>query len=151
MQPVGRTALITGGGRGIGRSIALAYASEGADVAVVSRTGTELEEVTNLIRALGREGLSINADLTKSDAASRAVRETVETLASVDILVNNAGGYRLFTDNLSHQFSVADITEEEWHRVIHSNVKTTFLTCKAVLPHMMDRGSGAINNLISRN
>ena len=59
MQPVGRTALITGGGRGIGRSIALACASEGADVSVVSRTGTELDEVTNLIRALGRKGLEI--------------------------------------------------------------------------------------------
>ena len=83
MQLEGKTALITGGGRGIGRSIALAYASEGADVAVVSRTATELDEVTNLIRALGRKGLGINADLTKSADASRAIKETIEALGKV--------------------------------------------------------------------
>ncbi len=151
MQLEGKSALITGGGRGIGRSIALAYASEGADVAVVSRTETELDEVTNLIRALGRKGVGIIADLTKSDEASGAVKETIEALGAVDILVNNAGGFRLFTADLSHQVSVADITEEEWQRVIHANVTTTFLSCKAVLPHMMERGSGAIINLTSRN
>ena len=151
MQLEGKKALVTGGGRGIGRSIALAYAREGADVAVVSRTGAELEEVTNLVRGLGRKGLSINAELTNSDEVSRAVKETIEALGTVDILVNNAGGYRLFTDGLSHQVSVADITEEEWQRVIHSNLTTTFLSCKAVLPHMMERGGGSIINLTSRN
>lgn len=151
MQLEGRSALITGGGRGIGRSIALAYAREGADVAVVSRTGPELEEVAGHIRALGRKGLGINADLTNAGDALRAVKETIAALGKVDILVNNAGGYRLFTDDLSHQVSVADITEEEWQRVMHSNVTTTFLSCKAVLPHMMERGSGVIINLTSRN
>ena len=69
----------------------------------------------------------------------------------MDILVNNAGGYRLFTNDLSHQVNVADMTEEEWQLVMNSNVTTTFLSCKAVLPHMMERGSGAIINLTSRN
>ena len=151
MQLEGKTALITGGGRGIGRSIALAYAREGADVAVVSRTGPELNEVAGQIRALGRKGLGINADLTSSDDALRAVRETIDALGKVDILVNNAGGYRLFTTGLSHQVNVADITEEEWQLVMHSNVTTTFLSSKAVLPHMMERGSGVIINLTSRN
>ena len=151
MQLEGTTALITGGGRGIGRSITLAYATKGANIAVVSRTTTELDEVTNQIRALGRKGLGINADLTKSDEASREVNETIEAFGTVDVLVNNAGGYRLFTADLSHQVSVADITEEEWRRVIHSNLTTTFLSCKAALPHMMERGSGSIINLTSRN
>ena len=151
MQLEGKTALITGGGRGIGRSIALAYAREGADVAVVSRTGTELDEVAGQIRAQGRKGLGINADLTSSGGARRAVTETIDALGKVDILVNNAGGYRLFTTDLTHQVNVADITEEESQMVMHSNVTTTFLSCKAVLPYMMERGSGVIINLTSRN
>jgi len=151
MRLEGKTALITGGGRGIGRSIALAYAREGADVAVVSRTGPELDEVAGQIRALGRKGLGINADLTSSGGARRAVSETIDALGKVDILVNNAGGYRLFTTDLTHHVNVADITEEEWQTVMHSNVTTTFLSCKAVLPHMMERGSGVIINLTSRN
>ena len=120
-------------------------------MAVVSRTTPELDEVAGQIRALGRKGLGINADLTKSADALRAVRETIDALGKVDILVNNAGGYRLFTNDLSHQVNVADITEEEWQTVMHSNVTTTFLSCKAVLPHMMERGSGVIINLTSRN
>jgi len=151
MQLEGKTALITGGARGIGRSIALAYAREGADVAVVSRTASELDEVAGQIRAVGRKGLGINADLTISGDAARSVKEAIEGLGKVDILVNNAGGYRLFTNDLTHQVNVADITEEEWQTVMHSNVTTTFLSCKAVLPHMMKRGSGGIINLTSRN
>ncbi len=151
MQLEGKTALITGGARGIGRAIALAYAREGADVAVVSRTASELDEVAGQIRAVGRNGLGIKADLTISGDAVRSVKEAIEGLGKVDILVNNAGGYPLFTNDLSHQVNVADITEEEWQTVMHSNVTTTFLSCKAVLPHMMERGSGGIINLTSRN
>ena len=74
------------------------------------RTRVKLDEVTHLIRDLGRKGRSINADLTKIDEASRAVNETIEAFGTVDLLVNNAGGYRLFTANLSHLVNVADIT-----------------------------------------
>ena len=151
MQLEGKTALITGGGRGIGRSIALAYAREGADVAVVARTQSELDEVAGQVRSSGRKGLGINAELTNGQDAVRAVNETIAALGKVDILVNNAGGYRLFTNDLSHSVNVADITEEEWQSVMHSNVTTTFLSCKAALPHMMERGSGVIINLTSRN
>lgn len=151
MNLEGKTALITGGARGIGRSIALAYANEGADITVVSRTPTELDEVTGQVRARGRKGLGINADLRNGDEASRAVEETIKAFGKVDILVNSAGGYRMFTNDLAHRISVADITEEEWHRVIHSNLTTTFLACKATLPHMIERGSGSIINLTSRD
>ena len=151
MQLEDKTALITGGGRGIGRSIALAYAREGAGVAVVARTGSELNEVAGEIRKLGQNGICINADLMEDRGARRAVKESINGLGKVDILVNNAGGYRLFTNDLSHQVNVSDMTEEEWQLVMNSNVTTTFLSCKAVLPHMMERGSGAIINLTSRN
>ena len=113
-------------------------------MAVVARTGSELDEVAGEIRKLGQNGLGINADLMEVRGASRAVKEAIYGLGKVDILVNNAGGYRLFTNDLSHQVNVADMTEEEWKLVMNSNVTTTFLSCKAVLPHMMERGSGAL-------
>ena len=72
-------------------------------------------------------------------------------LGKIDILVNNVGGYRLFTNDLTHAVTVLDITEEEWRRVMESNLTTAFTTCKAVLPHMMERRSGVIVNLTSRN
>ena len=151
MQLDGKVALVTGGARGLGRSMALAYASEGADVAIVARTDSELEAVSSEIRALGRRALTVNADLTTSEGANRAAKETICELGRIDILVNNAGGYRLFTNDLTHALTVLDITEEEWRRVLESNLTTTFMSCKAVLPHMMERRGGVIVNLTSKN
>ena len=151
MQLAGKVALVTGGARGLGRSIALAYAREGADVAIVARTPSELDAVASEIRAMGRRSHTVNAELTTSEGASRAVWETLSELGKIDILVNNAGGYRLFTNDLTHSLSVLDITEEEWQRVMESNLTTTFMTCKAVLPHMMERRSGVIVNMTSKN
>ena len=149
MLLAGICAMVTGGGRGIGRGVALAYAQEGADVAVVSRTNSEVEQVAAEVRALARKGLALTADLTRREDADRAMRQAVEGLGKVDILVNNAGGYRLFTDALVHGVSFGDLTEAEWDRVIASNLKTTFLCCKAVLPHMVERGVGAVINMTS--
>jgi NAD(P)-dependent dehydrogenase (short-subunit alcohol dehydrogenase family) len=134
MQLKGKSALITGGGRGIGKGIALAYAREGAKVAIVGRSRSEPEEVAAEIQALGSKGVVITADLTQSSEAQRAVREAVQDLGKVDILVNNVGGYRLYTNNLVHHLPVAELSEEEWHRVISGNLTTTFLSCKAVYP-----------------
>ena len=149
MKMRGKTALVTGAGRGIGRAIALAYAREGADVAVVARTGSEVQEVAGEVGAMGRKGLPITADLTDGREARRAVRDAIGGLGKVDVLVNNAGGYRLFTANLAHDVPVLQLSEEEWHRVLASNLTTAFLCCKAVLPHMVERGSGVIINMSS--
>ena len=149
MQLEGKSALVTGGGRGIGKGIALAYAREGADVAIVGRSRPEPEEVAAEIRALGRQGVVITADLAQGSEMQRAVREAVQSPCKVDILVNNVGGYRLYTKNLVHHLPVAELSEEEWHRVITGNLTTAFLSCKAVLPHMMERWSGVIINLTS--
>ncbi len=135
----------------MGRSMALAYAREGGDVAVVARTPAELEAVSLEIRALSRRAHTVNAELTTGEGANRAVRETISEPGEVDILVNNAGGYRLFTKDLTHSVSVMDITEEEWRRVMESNLSTTFMACKAILPHMIERRSGVIVNLTSKN
>ena len=151
MQLEGKVALVTGGGRGLGRSMALAYAREGADVAIVARTPSELDAVGSEIRALGRRAHTVNAELTTSEGANRAVQETIGALGKIDVLVNNAGGYRLFTNDLTHAVTVLDITEDEWRRVMESNLTTTFMTCKAALPHMIERGTGVIVNLTSMN
>ena len=135
----------------MGRSMALAYAREGADVAIVARTPSELDAVGLEIRALGRRAHTVNAELTTSEGANRAARETISQLGKIDILVNNAGGYRLFTKDLTHSVTVLDITEDEWRLVMESNLTTTFMACKAVLPHMIERRSGVIVNLTSKN
>ena len=144
MQLEGKVALVTGGARGLGRSIALAYAREGADVAVTSRTASEAQEVAGEISGLGRKGLALIAELTDMQATQRAVQEAIHGLGKVDILVNNAGGYRMFTHDLVHQVSVLQLTVEEWHLVIEANLTTAFNSSKAVLPHMVERRSGVI-------
>ncbi len=151
MQLEGKVALVTGGARGLGRSMALAYAREGADVAIVARTNSELEAVAGEIRALGRRAHTVNADLTIKEGSQRAAKETIRELGKIDILVNNAGGYRLFTKDLTHSVTVLDITEEEWRLVMESNLTTAFMACKAVLPHMIERRTGVIVNLTSKN
>ena len=135
----------------MGHSMALAYAREGADVAIVARTPSELDAVSSEIRALGRRARTVNAELTTSAGTNRAARETISELGKIDILVNNAGGYRLFTKELTHSVTVLDTTEEEWRLVMESNLTTAFTACNAVLPHMMERWSGVIVNLTSDN
>ena len=89
---------------------------------------------------MGRHGLAITADLTDSQQTYRAVQEAIDGLGHLDILVNNAGGYRLFTDDLAHAVPFLELSGEVWHRVMSSNLTTAFLCCKAVLPHMVERG-----------
>ena len=109
------------------------------DATVEARSRPEPEEVAAEIQSLGRKGLVPTADLTQNEEAQRTVQEAIQGLGKVDILVNNVGGYRLYTDDLLHHLPVLQLRKEEWHRVITSNLTTTFLCCKAVLPHMVER------------
>ncbi|NUR90235.1 MAG: SDR family NAD(P)-dependent oxidoreductase, partial [Nonomuraea sp.] len=88
----GRTALVTGASKGIGRAISLAYAAAGADVALVSRSAESLAEVGKEIEALGRRAVVVPADLTDRDAAASAAAAAIDGLGHLDIVVNNAGG-----------------------------------------------------------
>ena len=145
----GKSAFVTGGGRGLGRAIAIAYAREGADVAVVARTPEEVDETAQQVGVLGRKGMGLIADLTDTRQTANAFSEAVRELGKIDILVNNAGGYRLFTDGQLHGVPFLELTEEEWDRVIAANLTTAFRVCKAVLPHMVARGGGAVVNMSS--
>ncbi len=135
-----RVAIVTGGGRGIGRAIALALAKEGANVAVASRTFSEVEEVATKVKSLGRDSLAIRADVSNRSEVETMVRSVIEGLGKVDILVNNAG-----VSNPIGPVIENDI--EQWISTIHTNLIGTFLCTKAVLPGMIGQRDGKIINL----
>jgi NAD(P)-dependent dehydrogenase (short-subunit alcohol dehydrogenase family) len=136
----GRVALVTGAGRGIGREIALAFAREGASVALVARTEAELEIAAAEIAAAGREALSIRADVSDPVQANEAVERCVHRFSRLDILVNNAG-------MLGPMGPLVDNPVEEWLRTVQVNLFSVFLTLHAALPAMIRQRYGKIINL----
>src|SRR5467141_1304117 len=135
----GKVALITGGGTGIGRAIALAFAREGASVAVAGRRLEKLRKVISEIQKQGGAGLAMECDVTRTRDVERAVKGTVERFGRLNVLVNNAGTL--------HVSTVEGISEEEWDRVMTVNVKGPFLMSRAVLPEFRKCGGGAIVNI----
>lgn len=139
----GKIALITGASRGIGRSIALAYAAEGADVVVTGRTRSDLESLASEIRnEYGTRAVVVLGSVILAEDVRRAVDTTLKEFGRIDILVNNAG-------IPGPVKNLQDITEEEWDEVIDTNVKGVFLFTKQVLPHMLEQRSGNIVNISS--
>ncbi len=135
----GKVALITGGGTGIGRAIALAFAREGASVAVAGRRLEKLREVISEIQKQGGAGLAMECDVTRIREVERAVKGTVERFGRLNVLVNNAGTL--------HVSTVEGISEEEWDRMMTVNVKGPFLMSRAVLPEFRKCSGGAIVNI----
>jgi 2-hydroxycyclohexanecarboxyl-CoA dehydrogenase len=136
-----RIVLVTGAGRGIGRSIALRFAEEGARVALVARTSTQIEETAARIASCGGEGLAISADVTRRGAADECVAATERGLGPIDILVNNAGIF-IWRPFLK-------MAPEDWDRVIATNLTGAADFCRAVLPGMVERRRGRIVNVAS--
>ena len=137
----GKVALVTGGGRGIGRGIALQLARAGAAVTVADLDEQSAEAVAGEVRALGRRAVAVRADVTSWADAQAMVACTVAELGSLDIAVNNAGVISIAP--------VATLSEEAFDRVLAVNVKGVFLSCKAELPVMQERGYGRIVNIAS--
>jgi len=135
----GKWALVTGGGSGIGKAVALAFAAEGAKVAVMGRRLEKLQEVTAEVRKRGGKAVEVVGDVAKAADAERAVRETVEKLGGLNVLVNNAGMLSVAT--------VETVPEEEWDRVMTTNLKGPFLMSRAALPAIRKAGGGAIVNI----
>jgi 3-oxoacyl-[acyl-carrier protein] reductase len=138
----GRTALVTGAARGIGRAIALALGDAGADVAVNFRERAgEAEDVAGAVRALGRKGIAVRADVSQSAEVDALVARATAELGPIDVLVNNAG--------VAIQRGLDDLSEADFDRTIAINLKSAFLLTQAVLPAMRARRWGRVVNISS--
>ena len=138
----GRVALVTGASRGIGAAIALALGREGAVVGVnYHRSEAQAAAVVAAIRAAGSKAVAIRADVRDSAAVRAMVGETLAAFGRIDVLVNNAG---ILNDVPLHEMS-----EETWDEMMATNLRPVFLCSRAVLPHMLERGSGKIINMSS--
>jgi len=136
---VGKVALITGGGTGIGRAIALAFVREGAKVAVAGRRKEKLDETLREVEKLGGGGLAIVCDVAKAKDGERAVKETAKAFGQLNVLVNNAG--------VLHAATIEGTSEDQWDNLMTINLKGPFLMCKAALPEFRKAGGGTIVNV----
>ena len=133
---------MTGGGVGIGESIALAFAREGADVAIASRNTANLERVAAKIREIGRKCLPITADIAEEEQVIRMVAQTLAEFGRIDVLVNNSGIPGQFLD-------VSNMDLADWNQVLAVNITGTMLCSREVLKDMRPRKSGNIINISS--
>ena len=136
----GKTALVTGASKGVGKGIALELARQGCDVAVNYQSDARgAEAVAAEVRALGREAITIAADVGVSSEVGRMFHQTIARLGRIDILVNNAG--------VQTWKPLLDLEEREWDRVLATNLKGCFLCTQLAARHMRERGAGRIINI----
>lgn len=133
----GRTAIVTGSARGIGRAIALRFADEGADVVInYVRSATQAQEVAAAVQARGRQALVVQADVSRRQQVEALVQQTLERFGKIDILVSNAG---IIIDK-----PFVESSDDDWHAAIETNLRGFFHCCHVVLPHMMQQRYGRI-------
>jgi NAD(P)-dependent dehydrogenase (short-subunit alcohol dehydrogenase family) len=142
MKLASRVAIVTGGGRGIGRAIALRFAAEGAAVAVAGTSREPLEATAAEIAASGGRALALIADVANEPAVARMVEATVRQYGRLDILVNNAG-------IAGPTATVLDMRPEDWERTLAINLTGAFLCAKHAIPHLVAAGEGRIINITS--
>jgi len=137
-----RVAMVTGGGRALGKVISRRLARDGADVVLIGPDTQELQETAFEIQALGRQALAIVADVSQQDQVNAMAERARQTFGRIDILVNNAGV-------IGPTALAVNISRAEWDEVLAVNLTGAFLCCKAVAPGMMARRSGKIINIAS--
>jgi len=132
----GKTAIVTGASRGIGKAIAIALGKEKMRLALLARSTDQLQEVVDNIRASGGEAIAVPCDLTNPDAVKASLKKVFRQFDSLDVLINNAG---IFLEK-----PIAEIKLEEWNRVLRTNLTASFLICQSAFLKMKDRNSGRI-------
>jgi NAD(P)-dependent dehydrogenase (short-subunit alcohol dehydrogenase family) len=142
MKLENQIAIVTGGGRGIGREIALALAREGADVLLASRDEAALNGVAHEIHELGRKAIVLKTDVSNESEVAAMTQAAIDAFQRIDILVNNAGLVGPTTP-------LANLSKDEWDQVIAVNLTGAFLCSRAVIPQMIEQGSGCIINIAS--
>lgn len=142
----GKVAIITGGGTGLGKSMALALAEEGASIVVAARRMEAIEQTAGEVAELGPRGLAISTDVTDSQQVNRMVERTLTEMGRLDILINNAGIVR---NQRRREFW--EITDEEWHLGIDTNLSGTFFCCRAVSQYFLEQKKGKVINIASGN
>jgi NAD(P)-dependent dehydrogenase (short-subunit alcohol dehydrogenase family) len=138
----GKNAFVTGASRGIGRSIAIALAAAGADVALVARSESGLAETAEQIAVLGRKAVIIPADVTSQPAVAAAVAAAIDQLEHVEVVVNNAGGSNFMT-------SFLDLRLSGWDKLMKLNLDSAVYVTHAIGPHLIERGEGSVINVAS--
>src|SRR5215203_6399282 len=137
----GRVAVVTGGGRGLGRAFALALAEAGTDVAVAARSTEDIERVAAEVKARGRRALAVPTDVAETADVERLVERVLGELGDLDILVNNSG--------VIHSAPLIETPLEEWDRVVATNLRGCFLCMRAAGRHFADRRAGKVINVAS--
>ncbi|MCL0089763.1 3-oxoacyl-ACP reductase FabG [Dehalococcoidia bacterium] len=142
----GKVAIVTGGGRGLGKVYSLRMAEEGAKIAVADILDKEAQQTAEEINAKGGSAFSLKVDVTSEEDTRRMADETVQKFGRIDILINNAGLYYGITRKL-----FTEIPIEEWDRMMAINVKGPWLCARAVFPQMKKQGKGKIINISSES
>jgi NAD(P)-dependent dehydrogenase (short-subunit alcohol dehydrogenase family) len=140
MDLSGKVVLVMGGSKGIGYACAEAFAAEGARVALVSRSGSNLEAAASRLAAKGHKAICVSADLSRRDAGERTVAEVARTLGTVDVLVNSAGAAR--------RYAPEELDVAAWHDAMDAKYFSYVHAMQAVLPGMLARAGGVIINII---
>ena len=140
----GKTIVITGGGTGLGREMALTMARAGADLAIASRRAGPIEEVAGLVRDMGRRSLAVATDVTDSDQVDCLFKASLDEFGKVDVLVNNAGIVRG-----QGGIPIWDVTDDDWRIGIDTNLTGSCYCSRAISRHMAERGGGKIVNVAS--
>ncbi|MCQ1535394.1 SDR family oxidoreductase [Methanosarcina sp. KYL-1] len=141
MSLTGQTAIVTGGGRGIGRAVCLSLAKEGANIVIVARHREEIEETARMVKNIGTRALVIQADVRNEADVRDMILTTIEKCGRLDILVNNAG--------IAHRKPIEETSLKEYEEVMDTNVKGVFLCSKHAIPYLSKSDNGKIINISS--